>query len=83
MAEQHTFHLTIARVDGPVYDADAMSVTVPGTEGDLTVLAHHEPIITPLKKGVIVVKRDDGELESFEVESGTIEVSNNRVSILI
>lgn len=78
-----TFHLIIARVDGPVFDADAQSVQVPGREGDMTILAHHEAFISPLKEGTITVTRADGELESFDITEGTLEVSGNAVSILI
>lgn len=83
MAEQKTFELMIARVDGPVFDAPATSVTVPGTEGEMTVLAEHEPFISPLKQGTVTVHRPDGETESFECAAGTIEIGENRVSILL
>lgn len=78
-----TFHLIIARVDGPVYDADAVSVTVPGSEGDMTVLGGHEPFISPLRNGNIMVRREDGSTETFLCESGTIEVGSDSVSILL
>ena len=79
-----SFHLTIARVNGPLFDAEAVSVTVPGSEGEFTVLAGHEPLISPLRAGSISVRRADEEIESFEVqERGTLEVSGNRVSILL
>lgn len=83
MAEAKTFHLMIAKVDGPVFDAPAVSVTVPGTEGEMTVLAEHEAFISPLRKGTITMRREDGETESFECDSGTIEVGENEVSILL
>ncbi|MEX0930767.1 MAG: F0F1 ATP synthase subunit epsilon, partial [Candidatus Paceibacterota bacterium] len=77
MAEQKTFYLTIARVDGPVYDADAISVHVPGSEGDMTILAGHEALISSLKAGTISVIRADNSIESFEVVSGgTVEISD-------
>jgi F-type H+-transporting ATPase subunit epsilon len=83
MAEQKTFHLTVARVDGPLYDADAVSVQVPGIAGDMTILADHEPLISPIRRGVISIKRGDNSEESFECEKGTLEVAGNRVSVLL
>ena len=83
MAEQKTFHLMIARVDAPLFDAPAVSVTVPGTEGEMTVLAEHEAFISALKEGTITVRRTDGETESFECSLGTIEIGENEVSILL
>ena len=83
MAEQKTFHLMIARVDGPLFDAPAVSVTVPGAEGDMTVLTEHEAFISPLRAGSIIVRRADGEAESFECPAGTIEIGESQVSILL
>jgi len=83
MADQLKLHLTITRVDGPLFDGEAVSVTVPGVEGELTVLARHEAFISPLRPGTVTVRTPDGEAHAFEVESGTIEVSNNQATILL
>lgn len=77
-----TFLLTIARVDGPVYDGEVTSVTLPGIDGEMTVLAYHEPFITPLKAGDITIRTSDG-VESITTESGVFEMSNNHASILL
>lgn len=81
--DMKTFKLTIARVDGSVYDAPAVSVNVPGAAGDMTVLADHEAFISPLRSGTVTVHRADGDSESFDCDSGTIEVGENEVSILL
>ncbi len=78
-----TFHLMIAKVNGPLYDAPAVSVTVPGAEGEMTVLAEHEALISPLKNGVITVRNADDETETFACDSGTVEIGENEVSILL
>lgn len=83
MTPQKTFRLTIARVDGALFDADVISVSVPGQAGDMTILAQHEALISPLKEGVVSVVRDDHEVESFESTNGVIEVHDNHVSILL
>ena len=75
--------LTIARVDGAVFDGEVISVAVPGMSGDMELLAHHEALISPLKAGSIKIKKSDGTSEKFELESGTLEVSDNHVTILI
>jgi F-type H+-transporting ATPase subunit epsilon len=75
--------LTIARVDGPVFDGEVVSVAVPSVSGNLELLADHEALITPLKKGMIRIKKGDGEVETFELERGTLEVSHNHTTILI
>jgi F-type H+-transporting ATPase subunit epsilon len=75
--------LTIARVDMPVFDGEVVSVTVPGLSGEMTIMADHAAIITPLKTGTIVARREDGEEESILVTAGTLEVSSNHATILI
>ena len=83
MAEKNLLKLTISRVDGPVFDGDVIAVAVPGAAGEMQLLAHHEALISPLKQGSITVTRNDGEIESFDIDSGTLEVSNNHATILI
>ena len=78
------FHLTVAKIGENLYDGEALSVTVPGTEGVLTVLATHEPLVSPLIAGTISVERGDGSKETFSLpNNGIIEVSSNQVTIII
>ena len=83
MAEQKLLKLTITRVDGPVFDGEVISVAVPGTAGDMELLAGHESIISPLKSGDLRVRKADGTTETFTLTSGTLELSNNHATILI
>lgn len=76
-------NLTISRVDLPVFDGEVVSVTVPGTAGEMTLLANHAPIISPLKQGTILIKKESGEDESVSITSGTLELSDNHATILI
>ena len=83
MAEQKLLQLIISKVDGPVFNGEVISVSVPGVAGDMQILANHEALITPLKKGVIFIEKGDQTKETFELEIGTLEVSNNHATILI
>lgn len=75
--------LTIARVDGPVFSGEVTSVTVSGTEGEMTLLAHHEAIISALTAGTITYRLPEGEEVSHEIASGTLEVRDNVATVLI
>ncbi len=83
MAEQRTLQLTISRVDGPVFDGEVLAVTLPGIAGEMTLLASHAPLISPLKKGTLTYTQIHGEKNSLEIEGGTLEVSLNRATVLI
>ncbi len=79
-----TFHLTIAKVGENLFDGEAVSVIAPGAEGVLTVLAHHESFVSPLKAGQIRVETEAGEKHTFELaDSGILEVSNNQATVII
>jgi F-type H+-transporting ATPase subunit epsilon len=83
MTEQKTLQLNIARVDGPVFAGAVVSVTVPGTEGEMTLLPNHTPLVSALRPGTISVRTAEGATETFLVENGTLEVSKNSVTILL
>ncbi len=75
--------LTISRVDAPVFDGEVISVSLPGVSGEMTILANHTALISPLKKGTATIKKTDGTTETIEIESGTLEISQNHATILI
>lgn len=56
-------------------------VTLPTTEGEITILPDHIPLISTLASGDIVA-RVNGEDVPMAVSGGFIEVSNNDVKIL-
>jgi len=79
-----TFHLTIAKVGENLFDGEAISATFPGAEGVFTVLANHEPFVSSLKEGPIVIIDEKGELHRIEAEStGVAEVSKNQATVLL
>lgn len=81
--EKNTFHLTIASVGETRFDGRAVSVTLPGAAGEFTILAHHEPIVTTLKPGMITVREATGEPKQFKIESGVLECSQSRAIVLL
>lgn len=83
MTEKKQLQLSIAKVDGPVFSGQVISVTVPGTEGEMTLLADHSPLMSVLRAGTIIARKADGTSEEFKAESGTLEVSHNIVTILL
>lgn len=79
-----TFTLTIASVGDNLFSGEAISATLPGAEGVFTVMAGHEPFVTPLAAGVALVKAADGSETSYTLsEGGIAEVSGNQASVLL
>ena len=56
-------------------------VVVPAYEGEIGILKDHIPIISFLKPGIIKVFTGS-EMQSFYVEDGIVEFSDNSLSIL-
>ncbi len=77
------FHLSVARVAETLYDGDAVSLTAPGEDGVLTVLAHHEALVTPLKSGTLRFEAGSGEVTELSIERGILEVSDNQATVLL
>lgn len=78
-----TFQLTVARVGQNLFDGEALSVTVPAAEGTMTVLAGHEPFVSPLGIGEAVVVSASGERFPISIEGGIVEISHNQVTVLL
>lgn len=75
--------ITISKIDKILFSGEAESVAVPGTDGDMVILAHHMPIITSLKHGNIRVKSKSGTVDSFPIERGMMEVGKEETVILV
>lgn len=78
----NTFHLVIASVGETRFDGAAVSATLPGAAGELTILPHHEPLVTTLKSGKVTVKTTLDSKE-FDVDGGVLECSGSRVVVLL
>lgn len=75
---------TLATVDKVLFEGTVFSVTAPGSAGELTVLLHHTPLITTLKKGTVKIRaQKDSDLKEIEISGGLLETSGNRATILI
>ncbi|OGZ05097.1 MAG: ATP synthase F1 subunit epsilon [Candidatus Lloydbacteria bacterium RIFCSPHIGHO2_01_FULL_49_22] len=75
--------LTIAKIDKILWSGEAESVSVPGTEGVMTILSHHMPLITTLEKGELRIKTKDGGMELIAIEQGMLEVNKEETVILV
>lgn len=59
----------------------ATEVQIPGTDGDLTAMAQHAPMITTLRPGILKVVGPEGTQE-YAVTGGFAEVTAEATSVL-
>ncbi len=79
---QKTFELQIVTVTKALFEGDATELHCKSTAGAMVVLAHHEPLITRIEKSVMKVKTADEKIKEFPIESGVLEVANNKAVVL-
>lgn len=89
-------YLEIISPESTVFQGNIMSVLVPGVNGEFEMLNNHAPIISILREGFIKIKGNldlDKEVNSLfekkeesywlKISSGTVEINNNKVIVLI
>jgi F-type H+-transporting ATPase subunit epsilon len=63
-------------------DGEITSVVLPGVEGYLGALAHHEPLMTSLAIGELDYHRADGHVDAMAVTGGFVEIFDNKITVL-
>ncbi len=80
MADGFTFELVSP--EKLLLSGDAEIVSIPGTEGDMGVLANHAPVMTSLRPGIVEAKMADGEEQAFFVRGGFADVTPTTLTVL-
>ncbi len=62
-----------------LFSGDAVSITVPSSNGTFTVLKNHAPIVAVLKRGKIWITVPSGTKSNIDILGGIIEIHNNKV----
>jgi F-type H+-transporting ATPase subunit epsilon len=65
-----------------LFSGDVASVQIPGTEGEMTILPMHAPVLSTLKPGVVTVTKDSGVTEKMFVRGGFAEVNASGLTVL-
>ena len=74
--------LEIVTPERIVFQEDGVeSVTLPGSEGELTVLPSHAPLMTALQPGPLVFRKGGVETD-VALSGGFMEIRNDKVIIL-
>jgi len=58
------------------------SVVIPGAEGEMTVMAHHAPVMTTIKPGVVTLKTAAGKEERYVVFGGFADIVPSGCTLL-
>lgn len=75
--------LEILTPERRLYSGDVFGVQLPGIDGKFEVLNKHAPLVSALGKGNIKVIKDRNTTTNFSIESGFVEVLNNKATVLV
>jgi len=76
-----TMKLEIVTAERQVFSGDVTTVIAEGTEGQMTVLPKHAPLITMLAPGELVIRKD-GDEQYMVISGGFMEVMPGKVIVL-
>jgi F-type H+-transporting ATPase subunit epsilon len=76
-----TFHFDLVSPEKLLFSGEVNQVDMPGTEGDLGVLAGHAPLVTTLRQGILVIYGEGGALRVV-VNGGFAEVGPAGLTVL-
>ena len=74
------FNIEIISPEKKLLTDKVSSATIPSFEGEMTILSNHIPLITFLRPGIVKINGSK-EIQYF-LEEGTVEFSNNNLTIL-
>lgn len=79
--------LSLVTLVGTKVDEEVYSVSIPTTDGEISVFPSHEPLVTIARDGVITVRRhkedSDNQLEYFAISGGVVKIDYSSVQILV
>lgn len=75
------FTLKLITPAGVAFEGKTSEVSLPTPDGQITILANHEPIISLLSPGEIIMKNGDKN-QYLATEGGVVEIANNLVKVM-
>ena len=89
-------YLEIVSPEATLFSGEVESVTVPGINGEFQMLSDHAPIVSLLQAGLVKIggdvtleeeyqdkfEKDASGKTTLSIQSGTIELKDNRVIVL-
>ena len=77
-----TFTFELVSPERVLFSGEVDAVVLPATEGDMTVLAGHSPVMTTLKTGFLVITSTPGNGRRILVRGGFADVNQNGLTVL-
>ena len=77
-----SFQVHILAADKTFYEGPCVSLTIPTSDGELGILAHHSAMIAALQPGTLRYQPPGQEVRTAAISPGMIKVEKNEVLVL-
>ena len=75
--------LEILTPETKLYNGEVYGIQLPGIAGSFEILDRHAPLVAALGKGNIKVLKTKTDFTNYRIESGFVEVFNNKTTVLV
>ena len=76
------FHLSIVSPEAVVWSGEATFLVCRTTDGELGILADHEPTMAALATGAGMIRTVEGEELTLAIHGGFLQIFRNEVTLL-
>lgn len=77
-----SFNFELVSPERLLVSEDVIAVTIPGTDGEMTVMANHAPVMTTIKPGIVTVSVSEGNKEQYVVFGGFADILPSGCTLL-
>ncbi|MGB7860542.1 MAG: F0F1 ATP synthase subunit epsilon [Acidimicrobiia bacterium] len=77
-----TFQVDVVSPEETIWTGEAVMVVARTPEGELGIMADHEPLMGALSTGPVTVEAESGERTTIGVHGGFIQVLHNQVTLI-
>jgi F-type H+-transporting ATPase subunit epsilon len=75
--------LEILTPEQKIFSGEVYGVQLPGISGLFEVLDRHAPMVSALKAGSLKILKDKNSAQTYTIQSGFVEVLNNKTTVLV
>lgn len=77
----HKFRFIVLTEEGSVFDDLVNKVIISTSQGEITVLKNHIPLITTVVKGRLIILKDNFEIK-YDVNDGVLKVNREETILM-
>jgi len=76
------FSVDVVSPEGTLWSGDAEFLVARTTEGEIGILAGHEPLMAALSAGAVLIDHEGDQRTTIAVHGGFMQVVENKVTLL-